>query len=114
ARSPAPTPPITVAPEAPWAVTVAEAAIARATTARADETSTFRSTLADVAVNATNLSTKSGEKAHVALSFVSADRIATFKAQADVEPFVPAATGTLDLTKFSLSLLFPYYKDVLA
>ena len=31
-----------------------------------------------------------------------------------MEPLVPAATGTFDLTKFSLGLLFPYYKDVLA
>ncbi len=48
------------------------------------------------------------------LSFVSADRIASFKGEADVEPLVPAATGTFDLSKFSLGLLFPYYKDVLA
>src|SRR5262249_51954860 len=54
------------------------------------------------------------QKAHIALSFVSADRIAAFKGEADVEPLVPAATGTFDLKKFSLGLLFPYYKDVLA
>ena len=101
-------------PDKPWSVTVAKAAITHGTLTLADETSAFRSSLADVAVDATNLSTKAGEKAHVTLSFVSADRIATFKAQADVEPLVPAATGTFDLTKFSLGLLFPYYKDVLA
>jgi len=101
-------------PDKPWSMTVAKTAITNGKLTLADETSAFRSSLADVAVDATNLSTKAGEKAHVTLSFVSADRIATFKAQADVEPLVPAATGTLDLTKFSLSLLFPYYKDVLA
>jgi uncharacterized protein involved in outer membrane biogenesis len=102
------------APDKPWTVTVASAAIKRGAIALADETSAFRSSLADLAIDATNLSTKPGEKAHVKLSFVSADRIATFRAEADVEPLVPAATGTFDLTKFSLGLLFPYYKDVLA
>ena len=98
----------------PWSVTLAKTTVSRGTLALSDETSTFQSTLADVAVNATNLSTKAGEKAHVALSFVSADRIASFRGEADVEPLVPAATGTFDLSKFSLGLLFPYYKDVLA
>lgn len=98
----------------PWSVTVAKTTVTRGNLALVDETSTFRSELADVAVDATNLSTRKGEKARVAFSFVSADRIATFKAQADVEPLVPAATGTFELTKFSLGLLFPYYKDVLA
>ena len=93
---------------------MASATIRRGAIALTDETSAFRSSLADVAVDATNLSTKPGEKAHVTLSFVSADRIATFKAEADVEPLVPAATGKFELTKFSLGLLFPYYKDVLA
>ena len=102
------------ASDKPWTVTVGSAAIRRGAVALADATSAFRSSLADVAVDATNLSTKPGEKAHVRLSFVSADRIATFKAEADVEPLVPAATGQFDLTKFSLGLLFPYYKDVLA
>jgi uncharacterized protein involved in outer membrane biogenesis len=97
-----------------WLVTVAKAAISGGKLTLVDETSTFSSSLADVAVEASNLSTKAGEKAHVALSFVSADRIATFKGEADVEPLVPAATGTFDLTKFSLGLLFPYYKEVLA
>ncbi len=111
----APTKPTAAAVSAePWSVTVAKAALTRGTIALADETSTFRSSLADVVVDATNLSTKAGEKAHVTLSFVSQDRIATFKGEADVELLVPAATGTFDLTKFSLGLLFPYYKDVLA
>jgi len=113
-RSPGPKPSVTVAPEAPWSVTVAKAAITHGALALADETSTFRSSLADVALDATNLSTKAGQKAHVALSFVSADRIATFKGDADVEPLIPAATGTFELSKFSLGLLFPYYKDALA
>jgi hypothetical protein len=102
------------ASDKPWSASVAKATMTHGKVALVDETSTFRSDLADVAVDATNLSTKKGEKAHVALSFVSADRIATFKGQADVEALVPAATGTFELTKFSLALLFPFYKDVLA
>lgn len=101
-------------PEKPWSVTVAKTTVKQGKLALVDETSTFRSDLADVAVEATNLSTKKGEKAHVALSFVSADRIAAFKGEADVDPLVPAATGQFELTKFSLGLLFPYYKEVLA
>ena len=100
--------------EKPWSVTVAKAAIARGKVALADEGSAFRTELADVSVDATNLSTRAGEKAHVTLAFVSADRIASFKGEADVEPTVPAATGKFDLAKFSLALLFPYYKDALA
>ena len=102
------------ATDKPWTVTVAKTIVARGRFALVDETSTFRSELADVAVDATNLSTRKGAKAHVALSFVSADRIATFKGEADVEPLIPAAEGTFELTKFSLGLLFPFYKDVLA
>jgi hypothetical protein len=108
------TPSGAAAPEKPWSVTVAKTTVSRGALALTDETSTFQSTLADVAVEARNLSTKTGEKAHVVLSFISADRIASFKGEADVEPLVPAATGTFDLSKFSLGLLFPYYKDVLA
>ena len=102
------------ASDKPWAATVAKTAVTQGKIALVDETSTFRSELADVAAEATNLTTKRGEKAHVALSFVSADRIASFKGQADVEALVPAAEGTFELTKFSLGLLFPFYKDVLA
>ena len=101
-------------PDKPWAVSVAKATVAKGRLTLGDETSTFQSSLADVTVDAANLSTKPGEKAHVALSFVSADRIAAFKGEADVEPLVPTATGTFDLSKFSLGLLFPYYKDTLA
>jgi uncharacterized protein involved in outer membrane biogenesis len=108
------TTPTPAAPNKPWAVTVAKTALTAGKLALVDEASTFRSELADVALDAANLSTKAGGKAHVALSFVSADRIATFKGEADVEPLVPAATGTFELTKFSLGLLFPYYKDALA
>lgn len=116
AQSPAGAAPVSTPapPDKPWSVTVVKAALTRGKLALVDETSTFRSELADVAVEATNLSSRRGEKAHVALSFVSADRIATFKGQADVEPLVPAAAGTFELTKFSLALLFPFYKDVLA
>ncbi len=102
------------APDKPWSITVAKAAIGRGTIAMADEGSTFRSTLVDVAAEATNLSTKPGEKAHVSVAFVSDDRIASFKAEADVEPTVPAATGTFELGKFSLALLLPFYRDALA
>ena len=102
------------APDKPWSVTVAKATIARGAVVLADETSGFRTELADAAVDASNLSTKAGEKAHVKVAFVSADRIASFKGEADVEPTVPAATGSLDLEKFSLSLLLPYYRSALA
>jgi uncharacterized protein involved in outer membrane biogenesis len=101
-------------PDKPWVVSVAKATVAKGKLHLHDETSTFQSSLADVTVDATTLSTKPGEKAHVSLSFVTDDRIAAFKGEADVEPLVPTATGTFDLSKFSLGLLFPYYKDVLA
>jgi uncharacterized protein involved in outer membrane biogenesis len=101
-------------PSAPWIVTMNKAALARGALEVMDETSGFRSSLADIAVQATGVSTRKGTKAHVALSFVSADRIASFKGEADVDPLAPAATGTFDLEKFSLALLFPYYKDALA
>jgi uncharacterized protein involved in outer membrane biogenesis len=115
ATSPGPAGPSAAGASAkPWSITVATTTLTRGKLALVDETSTFRSTLVDVALTATNVSTKAGEKAHVALSFVSDDRIATFKGEGDVEPLVPAATGTFELTKFSLGLLFPFYKDVLA
>ena len=100
--------------EKPWTATVAKATVARGTVGLADASSAFRSSLADVSIDASNLSTKPGEKAHVALSFVTADRIASFKGEADVEPTVPSASGSFEFAKFSLALLFPYYKDVLA
>ena len=100
--------------EKPWTATVRKLAVARGTVALTDTTSTFRSTLVDVAVDATNLTTRRGEKAHVKLAFVSSDRIASFAGEADVEPMLPAASGRFELTKFSLGLLFPYYKDALA
>ena len=101
-------------PEKPWTATIAKASIAKGTIALVDEGSTFRSTLSDVTAEAANLSTKAGEKAHVTLAFVSSDRIASFKGEADVEPTVPAASGRFELAKFSLALLFPFYKDALA
>ena len=55
-----------------------------------------------------------GDKAHVKVAFVIDDRIASFSGEADVEPMVPAATGRFTLAKFSLGLLFPYYKSALA
>ena len=97
-----------------WQIWIGKLAIDRGTIALADETSAFRSTLADVALDASNLSTRAGDKAHVKLGFVSSDRIASFSGEADVEPTVPAATGRFALSKFSLGLLFPYYKSALA
>jgi uncharacterized protein involved in outer membrane biogenesis len=79
-----------------------------------DETTGFQSKLADASLVATNVSTKPGEKAHVKLAFVSADRIASFSGEGVVEPTVPAASGRFALAKFSLGLLFPYYKSALA
>ncbi len=101
------------AADAPWSATIAKTSIADGALTLADDTTKFRTALADVTAEATNLSTKKGETSHVALSFVSADRIASFKGEADVEPSAPAASGTFDLKKFSLPLLFPYYRDVL-
>lgn len=100
--------------EPPWQVSIGRLAIDRGTVALEDETSAFRSTLADVALDATNLSTRAGERAHVKLNFVSSDRIASFSGEADVEPTVPTATGKFTLSKFSLGLLAPYYKSALA
>ena len=104
---------VPAAVEAPWNVTIAEVAVERGTVALHDETSGFRSTLVDVQAQATNLSTRAGEIARVKLAFVSSDRIASFSGEADVDPRVPSANGRFELSKFSLALLFPYYKDVL-
>ena len=101
-------------PEVPWNIRTDKLAITHGTVALADETSTFRSKLIDVALDATNLSTKPGEKAHVKVGFVSSDRIASFSGEADVEPTVPAAAGRFALAKFSLGLLYPFYKSTLA
>ena len=106
--------PARASPDPPWTASVAKASIARGVVRLADAGSTFRSTLVDVAVDAQNLSTRAGDKAKVAVAFVTDDRIASFKGEAEVEPMLPAATGRFELAKFSLALLFPYYKDVLA
>jgi uncharacterized protein involved in outer membrane biogenesis len=110
-----------VSPQAPgaprepaWNVRAGKLAVTRGTVALVDETSTFRSTLIDIALDVTNLSTKPGEKAHVKLDLVSSDRIASFSGEADVEPIAPTATGRFSLAKFSLGLLFPFYKSALA
>ncbi len=100
--------------EASWKVRAGKLTIARGAVALVDETSTFRSTLVDIALDATNVSTKPGEKAHVKLDLVSSDRIASFSGEADIEPSAPAATGRFKLAKFSLGLLFPFYKSELA
>jgi uncharacterized protein involved in outer membrane biogenesis len=98
----------------PWTATIARVSLKDGKLALKDEGSGFGSNLVDVAAEASNVSTRAGEKAKVALSFVTDDRIAAFKGEAELEPLVPAMSGTFDLRKFSLGLLFPYYKDVLA
>ncbi len=100
--------------ETSWNIRAGKLAVTRGTVALVDETSTFRSTLVDIALDATNVSTQPGEKAHVKLDLVSSDRIASFSGEADVEPSAPAATGRFTLAKFSLGLLFPFYKSALA
>jgi hypothetical protein len=110
----APAPAQGAAREPPPVLRIAKIAIRRGTMALADEASTFRSTLVDVALDATNLGTRPGDKTHVKVAFVSADRIASFAGEADVEPLVPTATGRFTLAKFSLGLLFPFYQSALA
>ncbi|HEX4885730.1 MAG TPA: DUF748 domain-containing protein, partial [Casimicrobiaceae bacterium] len=109
-----PRPAPSAGPGSAWTVSLAELALRGGTLALSDETSGFRSTLVDVALDAANLTTKRGDRAHVKLAFVSSDRIASFAAEADVEPLVPSATGRFELAKFSLGLLFPYYREALA
>ena len=115
AGRPAPSPATasTATEERPWAVSVATLAIDHGTVALADQTSGFRSTLIDVKLDATSLSTAAGEKAHVKLAFVSEDRIASFSGEADVDPTAPTATGRFEFAKFSLGLLYPYYGEAL-
>jgi uncharacterized protein involved in outer membrane biogenesis len=114
-------PPASRSPPAPdaarepaWDVQAGKFTVSRGTVALVDETSTFRSTLVDVALDATNVRTLPGDKAHVKVAFVSADRIASFSGEADVDPAVPAAAGRFALEKFSLGLLFPFYRSALA
>ena len=117
APAPAPaakTPAAGTTPARPWAVSIGKLAIARGSVALSDQTSGFQSTLVDIALDASNLTTKPGEKAHVKIDFVTDDRIAAFSGEADVLPTVPAATGRFALSKFSLGLLFPYYQSALA
>jgi len=106
--------PSSAAAAKPWQVLIGRLAIDHGTVALGDDTSKFRSTLVDVALNASNLTTRAGEKAHVKLGFVSSDRIASFSGEADVDPIGPAATGRFTLSKFSLALLVPYYRSALA
>jgi uncharacterized protein involved in outer membrane biogenesis len=101
-------------PAAAWHYTIGNLRVERGAVTLVDETSTFSSALADVSLAVANLSSRPGEKAHVKVDFVSADRIAAFTGEADVEPQVPAANGHFALTKFSLGLLFPFYKSALA
>jgi len=107
-------PPATAAREAAWKVHAGKVTVARGTVPLVDEASTFRSTLVDVALDATSLGTQPGDKAHVNLAFLSSDRIASFSGDADIEPAAPAASGRFKLSGFSLGLLFPFYKSALA
>ncbi len=95
-------------------LSIGNLAINGGTATLADETAGFQSTLTDVSLVASNVTTRAGQQAHVKLAFVSSDRIASFSGEADVEPMAPAATGRFTLSKFSLGLLFPYYKSALA
>ena len=97
-----------------WGLRAGKIAVAGGTLALVDETSTFKSTLIDVAIEATNISTGKGEKGQVKVGFVSSDRIASFTGEAEVEPTVPSASGRFALTGFSLGLLFPFYESALA
>jgi len=112
-RGAPPPPPAAGTSSKPWTVAIAHASVQHGALAVTDESSGFRTALADVTFDATNLSTQKGRKAHMRVAFVSGDRVATFKAEADVDPVVPTLEGQLELTKFSLGLLFPYYKDAL-
>jgi len=97
-----------------WTVRVARSAITGGVVRLADAGSGFRSDLADVALEATGLSSVAGERARVKASFVSADRIASFTTDAEIDVVARTASGRFALAKFSLGLLFPYYKDALA
>jgi hypothetical protein len=110
---PAPATPV-ASPGPAWGVRVDRLVVDRGTISLADAASTFRSTLVDVAVDAAGLASRPGEKGRVKLGFQSSDRIASFTAEADVEPGVPAASGRFALSGFSLGLLFPFYQSALA
>lgn len=112
-----PTPPsraAPAAPAAPWTVRVQAVAIERGSATLTDEGTAFRTGLADIALTASNVTNVPGEKARASASFLSADRIATFKAEAEADLLAPSATGSFSFTRFSLGLLFPYYKEALA
>jgi uncharacterized protein involved in outer membrane biogenesis len=98
----------------PWSLRVGKFLVDGGTIALADATSTFKSTLVDFAVEATNMSSRKGEKGQVKVGFQSSDRIASFMGEAEVEPAVQSASGRFALTQFSLGLLFPFYESALA
>lgn len=97
-----------------WTLRVDRAMIAGGAVGLSDAGSGFRTDLADVALEATGLSSVGGERARVKASFVSADRIASFTTDAEIDVVARSASGRFALAKFSLGLLFPYYKDALA
>jgi len=99
---------------APWRVAVASASVKGGVLSLRDATSGFKAKLAEVALDARNVTADAGGKAHLALSFVSDDRVAAFKGEGDVDLSSLTATGTFELSRFALGPLFPYYRDVLA
>lgn len=101
-------------PSIPWTVRIASLAVRGGSATVIDEATSFRSDLADITIDASGLSNVKGEKTKLAASFVSADRVATFKGDAEADLMEPAATGHLAVGKFSLGQLFPYYRDALA
>ena len=111
---PAASPPPAAAAARTWGLRAGKFVVSNGTLALVDETSTFKSTLIDVAVEATNISSQKGKKGQVKVGFLSSDRIASFTGEANVEPAVPSASGQFALTRFSLGLLFPFYESALA
>lgn len=97
-----------------WSVRIASLGVRGGTLAATDGSTGFRTELADLAVDASNLTNVQGEKAKAKLSFVSADRVASFEADVEADLLAPSATGSFALSKFSLALLLPYYRDALA
>jgi len=59
--------------ETPWNFHAGKLGVTRGAVALVDETSTFRSTLVDITLDATNVGTKPKDKAHVKLNLVSSD-----------------------------------------
>jgi uncharacterized protein involved in outer membrane biogenesis len=99
---------------APWRVDVEKATVV-AGTLRVDDASVkpaYRATFGDLAVDATDLSTAEGKRAHVRIAMTS-DLGAIAKADVDMIPTTLEATGHVDVDKLSLKRLYSYYGDAL-